>query len=188
MKKSQRDTGRAEKAAGLSVRALAWVAAGPPALAWVAAGLPALAWVAAGLAALAVAAPLGKSVWIYLLFSAVCHQQPERALWVAGGPLAVCARCCGIYVGLALGLLLGGSRCQAAGHGFAAQQRWLAAAVALLAADLASEWLGLRPAWAAGRLLSGFLLGVMAALFLVAGNRRGPAPSSPGAVRQGVQS
>jgi uncharacterized membrane protein len=43
---------------------------------------------------------------LYQAFSHVCHQQPERSFFILGRPLAVCARCTGIYSGLALTTLL----------------------------------------------------------------------------------
>lgn len=36
---------------------------------------------------------------LYALFSSVCHQIPSRSFICFGYPLAVCARCLGIYVG-----------------------------------------------------------------------------------------
>ena len=101
-------------------------------------------------------ASLLDSAWVYLLFQAVCHQQTERALWFAGGPMAVCARCFGIYAGAVLALLAK----------LPVRRRALAAASLLLAADVASEWLGLRPPWAMGRLLVGLLAGATAAPFI----------------------
>lgn len=41
---------------------------------------------------------------IYLIFTPVCHQLPSRSFFLFGQPLAVCARCLGIYSGFALGL------------------------------------------------------------------------------------
>jgi uncharacterized membrane protein len=41
---------------------------------------------------------------IYRAFSRVCHQIPERSLYLAGHQLAVCSRCTGIYAGFLLGL------------------------------------------------------------------------------------
>ncbi len=105
---------------------------------------------------LAALASLLDSAWVYLLFQAVCHQQTERALWFAGGPMAVCARCFGIYAGAVLALLAR----------LPARPRTLAAASLLLAADVVSEWLGLRPPWAMGRLLVGLLAGATAAPFI----------------------
>ncbi len=43
---------------------------------------------------------------VYHGLSGICHQMPERAFWVAGHPLAVCARCTGIYAGFTLAALL----------------------------------------------------------------------------------
>lgn len=42
---------------------------------------------------------------IYILFSPLCHQLPERSLMIFDHPMAVCARCFGIYLGFFLGTL-----------------------------------------------------------------------------------
>ena len=42
---------------------------------------------------------------VYAAFSPLCHQDPARCLRIAGFPLAVCARCTGVYLGFFLGLL-----------------------------------------------------------------------------------
>ena len=47
----------------------------------------------------------GAGSWLRLAFSPTCHQQPERCLDLGTGPLAVCARCAGLYTGGLLGLL-----------------------------------------------------------------------------------
>lgn len=104
-------------------------------------------------ALLAGLAPLLGSVWVYWLFQAVCHQNFERALWIAGVPMAVCARCFGIYTGAVVALAARSP----------ARRRALVGAVLLLAADVASEWLGARPPWAAVRLATGLLAGAAAA-------------------------
>jgi uncharacterized membrane protein len=55
-------------------------------------------------------APLLRSLdlrWaglVYALYSPVCHQLPSRSLWAWGFPLAVCARCLGIYLGFGAGV------------------------------------------------------------------------------------
>src|SRR5262245_39522704 len=36
-------------------------------------------------------------------FRRVCHQIPERSFFIAGLPMAVCARCAGAYAGLLAG-------------------------------------------------------------------------------------
>jgi uncharacterized membrane protein len=56
-------------------------------------------------------------------FALVCHQQPERSFVMFGASVAVCARCLGIYLGAAVGLLLRVSRSVA--------RRWLVVAVTI---------------------------------------------------------
>ncbi len=62
--------------------------------------------------ALTVAAPWLASVGhpafsmvIYQTFAPLCHQLPERSFALSGFPLAVCARCSGLYAGFAAGML-----------------------------------------------------------------------------------
>jgi len=44
--------------------------------------------------------------FIYACFAPVCHQIPERSFTLFGFPLAVCARCLGIYAGFCAGMIL----------------------------------------------------------------------------------
>ena len=44
-------------------------------------------------------------MFLYSVFSALCHQIPGRSFFCFGYPLAVCARCLGIYSGFLAGLL-----------------------------------------------------------------------------------
>ncbi len=44
--------------------------------------------------------------FIYALFSPTCHQIPSRCFFILGHPLAVCARCLGIYTGFLIGTLI----------------------------------------------------------------------------------
>jgi len=41
-------------------------------------------------------------LWLAL----VCHQRPDRLVWLAGSPLPVCARCAGLYLSLATAALV----------------------------------------------------------------------------------
>jgi len=43
------------------------------------------------------------SFFLYLFYSPICHQLPERSFFVFGHQLPVCARCTGIYFGALLG-------------------------------------------------------------------------------------
>src|SRR5512138_2688166 len=47
------------------------------------------------------AAPVVAGIVVYRAASIVCHQIPERSFFLSGLPLAVCARCLGLYVGAA---------------------------------------------------------------------------------------
>ena len=76
--------------------------------AWRAAALFVLFWIG-----LIVAAPVLKASgfaaaadYIYAPFGYFCHQIAERSLHLAGEPFAVCSRCFGVYLGLALGILV----------------------------------------------------------------------------------
>ncbi|HEX9934586.1 MAG TPA: DUF2085 domain-containing protein, partial [bacterium] len=42
---------------------------------------------------------------VRFFFGPVCHQIPERSFKILGYPLAVCARCTGVYVGFLLGAI-----------------------------------------------------------------------------------
>ena len=84
-------------------------------------------------------------------FSLICHQRPERSFWIFGAPVAVCARCLGLYIGAAIGLLLRTSRRIAF--------RLLIAAAALNLLDGATELAGLHGNWMATRFALGLVLG-----------------------------
>ena len=122
------------------------------------------------LAIAALAAPLLSghplAAWaIREFFSRVCHQEPARSFWLAGAPVAVCARCLGIYLGAAAGAWMGWSRRLAI--------RFLAVAAAVNGLDVASELAGLHGNWMDVRFAFGVALGVgMAAV--VAGSLGSP--------------
>ena len=101
---------------------------------------------------LIIAIPLNRA------FALVCHQRPDRSFWLLGFPVAVCARCLGIYLGAALGLLLHTSRHLAL--------RLLLAATALNALDAATELAGLHGNWMGLRFVLGMILGAAAALLI----------------------
>ena len=91
---------------------------------------------------------------IFLFFSPVCHQDPARSFWVFGGPVAVCARCLGIYLGAAVGAWI------------PAPRRVLLSALGVLAAlnlaDVLTEAAAWHGNWKLTRLLLGTLLGLAA--------------------------
>jgi uncharacterized membrane protein len=46
----------------------------------------------------------GLNIFAYAVFEPICHQIPARSLFLFGHPLAVCARCLGIYFGFLGGM------------------------------------------------------------------------------------
>ena len=105
---------------------------------------------------------------IWQFFSSVCHQDPARSFWILGAPVAVCARCLGIYLGAAVGAWI------------PAPRRVLLAGLALFAAlnlaDVLTETAALHGNWMVVRFLLGALMG-MAAASLVANSLRQETPA-----------
>jgi uncharacterized membrane protein len=87
--------------------------------------------------------PVGMAGVAYAVGSMVCHQIASRSFHLGSAQMAVCARCAGIYVGLAT--------CVAAaainGGGWRFTDRWsprhvVLAGLAPMAATVALEWSG----------------------------------------------
>lgn len=106
---------------------------------------------------LAASAHPAAATLLYLLFAPACHQLPARSLHLLGYPLAVCARCTGIYFGAWLASLaaLAGGRLRLPRH------RWASLAAVLMAADVLTELAGLRPPIAWLRFSTGVFAGVI---------------------------
>jgi uncharacterized membrane protein len=69
---------------------------------------PLVVFLAVGWIAALIAAPLMPAfpaAVVYLLGSRICHQIAERSFYLADAQLPVCARCTGIYAGLAAGAM-----------------------------------------------------------------------------------
>jgi uncharacterized membrane protein len=125
------------------------------------------------LGAVALAPVLRAEGWaaaqlVYLSFHAVCHQIPERSFHVGEFPLAVCARCTGLYVGAAAGVLLYPlarplTRTDAPARG------WLLAAAAPTTIDLLLGVTGLWENTHRSRFLTALLAGAAAAFYVVPG-------------------
>jgi uncharacterized membrane protein len=108
------------------------------------------------------------SQFIYQGFSTACHQIPERSFNVEGFPLAVCARCFGLYAGAAFGvfaypLLRSLSRTDAPGRA------WLMWAALPTSVDFALGVLGIWENTHLSRFLTALLLGAASAFYIVPG-------------------
>jgi len=107
----------------------------------------------------------GLTVAVYHAGSLVCHQRPERSFHLAGAQLPVCARCFGLYLSGAVGLLVASRR---RGSISAATSRLLLVMAALpIAVTVALEWLGLIHTTNIVRMLTGLPLGFAAAVVIV---------------------
>ena len=125
--------------------------------------------------ALLVAAPLAQgnglqwlSFTVYEAFSHFCHQTPERSFYIAGYPLAVCARCTGLYVGFAAALAFYPVMTSLK-RTHAPERKWLFIAAAPLAIDFALGFFGVWENSHLSRFLTGALLGAISVFFIMPG-------------------
>lgn len=119
-----------------------------------------------------VAAGSGHETVAFVLYhglSGVCHQMPERAFWIAGHPLAVCARCTGIYAGFTLATLLYPLAARRLPVRGTPRREWLILALVPTTIDFT---LGITGLWAnthLSRALTGAWLGAWLAFYVVPG-------------------
>ena len=105
---------------------------------------------------------------IYKGFSPLCHQISERSFHVEGHAFAVCARCTGIYMGFAAGvifypLMRSLKRTDTPGR------KWLLLAAVPTLVDWSLGFFGIWANTHLSRFLTGALLGTVCALFIVPG-------------------
>lgn len=95
----------------------------------------------------------------------VCHQIPERTLWIGGSYLPVCARDTGAYLGFYLGyLLLSMRKKEACGP----PNLWVTFfMITPMIVDAGTQFIGLRTSTNELRLITGLLFGAALAPFLV---------------------
>lgn len=108
------------------------------------------------------------SLALYRAFANLCHQIPERSFYLYGSPLAVCARCWGLYGGFALGFALYpvfGSLTRAV----MPHRCWLLLAAVPTSVDFLLGFLGIWENTHVSRGLTGALLGMTSALYVVPG-------------------
>jgi uncharacterized membrane protein len=110
----------------------------------------------------------GPAEFLYLFFSPVCHQMPQRSFALRGMPWAVCHRCAGIYIGLFAGSLLP-LRWRASAFPAERRRTWVLAASGPLLLDVVLPYAGLWSSTAASRFLTGFVFGVMLMTLLLPG-------------------
>ena len=103
---------------------------------------------------------------LYQAFSHVCHQQPERSFFVAGLPLAVCARCTGLYAGFVIATLLYPLLTSLRRTNPPAR-KWLFIGTAPLAIDFGLGLLGIWENIHSSRFFTGALFGAVVVFYLM---------------------
>jgi uncharacterized membrane protein len=105
---------------------------------------------------------------LYHAFGVLCHQLPERSLFIDGHKLGVCSRCTGLYGGFALTLLLYPLIRSLRNPDFPAR-KWLFLAALPLAVDFGLTFLGLWENTRTSRLLTGILFGSVSVFYVMPG-------------------
>lgn len=105
---------------------------------------------------------------LYGGFSVVCHQTPERSFHAAGHPLAVCARCIGLYAGFLFGALLY-PLVRSLRNRETPAREWLLLAAVPTSIDFALGVLGIWENTHLSRSLTGAILGAASAFYVAPG-------------------
>lgn len=100
--------------------------------------------------------------WLRLAFSPACHQITDRCLDLGAGPLPICARCGGLYIGCFAGLFL----TLVTGRRFQPRLRWLVVAAAPSVVDFVLGLLHLPTLANWPRFILALLPGLVAGLLL----------------------
>ncbi len=109
--------------------------------------------------------PTDLTAAFYKVFSHVCHQLPDRSLFLGAEPLGVCARCTAVYFGFLASMVVLPSA-KPAGSGTPA--RWvLVAALAPMALDVALSVTGIHASTIFTRLLTGLVAGATLPFFVL---------------------
>jgi uncharacterized membrane protein len=105
---------------------------------------------------------------IYLAFHPLCHQIAARSFYLAGHPLAVCARCTGLYAGFAAGAALY-PLMRSLQRRDTPARIWLLVGITPVTIDFAVGLLGIWANTHLSRFLTGALCGAVCAFFVVPG-------------------
>ncbi|MDQ3585740.1 MAG: DUF2085 domain-containing protein [Acidobacteriota bacterium] len=105
---------------------------------------------------------------LYGVFGQICHQIPARSFYWHEHPLAVCARCVGVYAGCAVGVLCY-PLMRSLKRTDAPPRRWLVLVAAPAVIDFSLTFFGLWENTHTSRLLTGALLGAGAVFFVMPG-------------------
>ena len=105
---------------------------------------------------------------IYFFFSKICHQIPERSLFIFGKQMAVCSRCTGLYFGFLIGAILypiifKTNRIKTP------SPKYLILACIPIAIDISIRTFHIAENTFTSRLITGLILGITSLIFVVPG-------------------
>jgi uncharacterized membrane protein len=103
---------------------------------------------------------------VYAAFSGICHQRPDRSFFLCGHPLAVCARCFGVYAGGLVGFLIY-PLVRRLNDKTLPWRGWIVIAGLPMIIDAISGLLGLFPNTFLSRFVTGALAGSVIAFYLL---------------------
>ncbi len=108
------------------------------------------------------------AISIYRGFSLACHQLPARSFFIENYPLAVCARCTGLYAGFAVGTLVY-PLVRDVRRTLAPPRVWLVAALMPLAIDWTLGFFGIWNNTHVSRFATGALVGAVSVFYVLPG-------------------
>lgn len=103
---------------------------------------------------------------LYTFFSYICHQMPDRSLHLAGHEMAVCSRCFGVYFGLMAGILIY-PLWRPIDQIEPIPRFWLFLSLIPITIDWSLTMFGIWENTHVSRLLTGLILGLACATFIV---------------------
>lgn len=116
---------------------------------------------------------------VYAMGHVLCHQQPARSFSWGGQPWPVCARCTGIYVGAAVGVLLAAVLPRRRLPEATRVRRWLAASALPSVLTLVYEWTSGAMPGHGWRATAGGVMGSVAAALIIWFLREPPVAAAP---------
>ena len=128
---------------------------------WILTAVVILVWVGS-----IVAAPLLGLSSVYGFFSYACHQIPDRSLHLDGHSLAVCTRCFGVYFGLFAGVIIY-PVWRPIEEIEPVRRFWLFLSLVPVTIDWSLTMFGIWENTHVSRFLTGLILGVACATFIV---------------------
>ncbi|XRP96921.1 DUF2085 domain-containing protein [Methanocaldococcus sp. 16A] len=106
------------------------------------------------------------SIFLYSVYSPICHQLPQRSYFIFGYKMAVCARCFGIYTGVLIGMLI---------YPFIKKlndfklphKKYLIISLIPMAIDGTTQLIGLRESFNELRFITGFIAGFVSVFYIL---------------------